>query len=537
MKAAPVLMTLTTIMMLLSGCSSSFVGHKLGSTRDKQHPIVNTGIPVTMNRPEFQLTVAKEKVGDKEQLVSTIAVKWVPDNSQRYTLSLKPAPFTKSSFTHTFDQDGNFTAGAGSVESRVVTTITTVGELARSFLRPGVFDVIDPDVTHPVQTLGDEIGRSEDPACTVPHQKDLFASHPPVEGETVSAVIVSRWKRYSDDGERIAEGGGVGRVLDRIHFTSEQERKCFEAIRKQIARPDRKALIKTTKLEKDFVKRLGEFESTHGQDTSFKVAKDEIVKLLKELDYVRLTELYEELNNPDSEGYDGGEFGDFRRLLAQKAVRIAKKKFPSRFTMTVLDAILHMRPQVWRARQALELSERIERIAARAAQYPPGSVRIGYVKFGRELNAELDQILGTSDTTTQITNLEAYLAKEVPLLAGAHVQRYVVDDRVKVATQLEALRDAYTKAKSLVVGMNEPIPEAGLPKPQPCNCPSLPAPTAELELVNNLVIPTADAGFVKQVGAKLPKKPPPYVLVIEPANGLPKHTPSTGVDRPAEGVR
>ena len=80
-----------------------------------------------MNRPEFQLTVAKEKVGNKEQLVSTIAVKWVPDNAQRYTLSLDPALFTKSSFTHTFDEDGNFAAGEGSVESQIVTTISHAG--------------------------------------------------------------------------------------------------------------------------------------------------------------------------------------------------------------------------------------------------------------------------------------------------------------------------------------------------------------------------------------------------------------------------
>ena len=61
-----------------------------------------------------------------------------------------------------------------------------------------------------------------------------------------------------------------------------------------------------------------------------------------------------------------------------------------------------------------------------------------------------------------------------------------------------------------------------LPEPDPCNCPSLPGPTAELELVSNLVIPTADAGFVELTGDNLPKDPPPYVLVIESANGLPK---------------
>ena len=532
MRQRPVLITLTTILMLLSGCSSSFVGHKLGSTRDKLRPIENTGIPVTMNRPEFQLTVAKEKVGDKEQLVSTIAVKWVPDNSQRYTLSLDPALFTKSSFTHTFDQDGNFATGAGSVESQVVTTIATLGELARSFANLGLLDITDP-----LQTLGDEIKDSKDKACTASYKNELFSSYLPIEDETVGAVIASRWKRYRDDGERMAKGGGRERVLDRVHFTSQQERDCFKAIREGIAKTDLKQL-KT--LKENFAKQLDEFETKYRKHPLVKSARDEIEKLRQQLDHARLVKLYKELNNPDSKNYDGGDFGNFRRLLVARAARIAKIESDS-FKITVLDAILHMGPQVWRARQALELSARIERIVVEAARYPRGSVRTGYENFGKELNAELDHILGTSGTTTQITNLEAYLAKEVPLLAGAHVQRYAVDDRGKVATQLEDLKEVYEKTKSLVMGMNEPIPKAGepvpLPKPQPCNCPNLPAPTAELELVNNLVIPTADADFVERIGANLPKNPPPYVLVIEPANGLPKLTPSRSADGSAEGVR
>ena len=70
--------------------------------------------------------------------------------------------------------------------------------------------------------------------------------------------------------------------------------------------------------------------------------------------------------------------------------------------------------------------------------------------------------------------------------------------------------------------MIKPVP---LPEPEPCDCPSQPAPTAELELVKNLVIPTANAAFVKLMGDELPDDAPAYVLVIESANGLPKRVP------------
>lgn len=528
MRARPVLVALTTIPMLLSGCSSSFVGHKIGSMPDQQHPIANTGIPLTMNRPEFQLTVVKEK----EQLVSTITVKWVPDNSQRYTLSLAPALFTKSSFTHTFDDEGNFAKGAGSVESQAVTTITTLGELATSFVSLGLLDF-----NHPLDTLGNRIKNSEYPECIADRQKDLFSSYPSIKDEKVKAVIASRWDRYRNDGERLAAGRGQERILDRIHFTSPQERDCFNAIRQDTAETD---LDKLATLKDDFDKHLEKFKTEHQGNISFESANGEIEKLRQELDHAKLDERYEELNDPNNPQYDGGKFGDFRLLLLQKAARIAKIESTS-FTISVLDAILNMPPEVWRARQALELSERIERTAIKGTQYPRGSVRRDYEEYRKELNAELDHVLGMSDTATQIANLEAYLAAEVPLLAGPHVQRYVVDDRVKVATQLEALRDKYEETRTHVLGMNEPIPKTGgpsqLPKPQPCKCPTVPAPTAELELVNNLVIPTADVGFVEQPGAKLPKNPPPYVLVIEPAKGLPKLGSLTKEDEAPEGAR
>ena len=534
MRTAPVLITLTAILMLLSGCSSSFVGHKLGPMRDKQNPIVKTGIPVTMNRPEFQLTVTKEKAGNKEQLVSTIAVKWVPDNAQRYTLSLDPALFTKSSFTHTFDQDGNFAAGEGSLESQVVATIATLGELARSFQNLPTYDA-----AHPMQMLRETIEDSKAQECMTTHQSDLFTSYPPISNETVGAVIANRWKTYRDVGERVEKGGGDVRVLERIHFTSQQERECFNAVRKNIEEANSKDL---TKLKENFDKLHAEFKSKFESHLSFKIANDEIVKLKKVHDHVALTNLYKKLSDETSENLDGEEFGNSRRQLVQMASRIARKE-SNQFSIAVLDAILHMRPSVWRARQALELSRRIEGIAVEGSQYPHGSVRTGYENFGKALKAELDHILGTTHTTTQIANLEAYLAKEVPLLAGANVQRYAVDERAKVASQLEALRTARTNAKSLVIGKNEPISEGmslrPLPEPDPCNCPSLPGPTAELELVSNLVIPTADAGFVKLTGKKLLEEvgnnPPPYVLVIEQTNGSPKLMPPKKSDTPAEG--
>ena len=531
MRVPPMLITLAVILTLLSGCSSTFVGHKLGLTRDKQNPIVETGIPVTMNRPEFRLTVAKEKVGNKEQLVSKIAVQWVPDNAQRYTLSLDPGLFTKSSFTHTFDQAGNFATGTGSVESQAVTAISTLGELAGLFFGLGIFDT-----THPMQMLREEIESSVAPECMTIHQNDLFSSYPPIPDETVGTVIALRWKKYEQDGERLEKGGSDASVLERIHFTSQQERECFATIRNTVSEVK---VAKLNALKVEFDALLDEFKSHHRDHSEFGNASEEIERLRRDRNYEALTERYKQLNDETNPEYDGGEFGNYRRLLLQRASPIARKEESSEFSIVVLDAILHMRPSVWRARQALELSARSASAAIEGALYPRGPVRNGYDDLVKELNAELDHILGTSHTTTQISHLEAYLAKEVPLVAGPNVERYAVNDRAKVVSQLDALKAQHDATLSLVIGVNEairgPANRVKLPKPEPCNCPSLPAPTADLTLVRNLVIPTADADFVKQTGDKLPENPPPYVLVIESAKGLPKRMPAKQSVAPAEG--
>ena len=429
-----------------------------------------------------------------------------------------------SSYKHTFDQDGNFASGAGSVESQVVTTVATLGELAGSLLNLGILDI-----TSSFHTLREEIEDSSNAECKEIHQTNMFSSYPPTKKDTVSAAIVKRWRTYRTDGERERKGDGDSRVLKRIHFTSDQERQCFVAIRADISDANS---LDLTRLRQEFENLLSEFESTHRQNPSFLDAKDEIARLTLEGSHAQLETRFNELNDSDHLNYDDTTFGAFRRLLLQRASRIAKKDDTNSFITAVLDAIIDVRPSIWRARQALELVDRIERSSVEAARFPPGPIRNDYKNFVAKLKEELDHILGTTHTSTQITNLEAYLAKEIPLRVGANIQRYSVDDREKVALQLKTLRQYHENQLSLVVGMNEPIPNAmgpiSQPSPEPCPCPSLAAPsteqTAEPTPVEGLVIPVAETSFVELTGKDLPSDPPLYILVVESAGALPKLT-------------
>ena len=88
MRAAPMLLPIIPMIVVLAGCSSSFVGQKIGLTPDTQAPIVKTGIPITMNRPEFQLTVKKEKVGN----TGTIDFNYCPELGAGQCASLHTKP-------------------------------------------------------------------------------------------------------------------------------------------------------------------------------------------------------------------------------------------------------------------------------------------------------------------------------------------------------------------------------------------------------------------------------------------------------------
>jgi len=233
MKAVKAIVVIPAILALVGGCSSKFIGHKLGAERDEDTPIIETGIPIVMNRPEFQLSVENIKVDNKPVIKSTIAVKWVPDNNQRYTLALDPALFVDSSFLHTFDAEGNFTAGAGTTRSKVVETIKSLGTLSTSVLSLAALF----DISSPVKALRDAVEVSARGECTEDRENShsgIFANIP-LDKTDVRSAIVWRWKRYEEIGERASKGDGDKEVLKRIHYVNEQEQNCFRKINEKIS--------------------------------------------------------------------------------------------------------------------------------------------------------------------------------------------------------------------------------------------------------------------------------------------------------------
>ncbi|MCP4374482.1 MAG: hypothetical protein GY797_41225 [Deltaproteobacteria bacterium] len=511
MKTVNAIVVILVALVMMCGCSSKYIGLKLGAERNEEKPIVDTGIPFVMNRPEFQLTVAETKVENKPVVTSTIGVKWVPDNNQRYTLSLDPALFVASSFELVFDGKGNLASSTATTKSQVVQTIRTLGELGIA-----AFDLASSaafDVSSPVKQLRDRIEVSPHAECTEARKdghSGIFANIPS-DNTDVRSAIVWRWNRYEKIGESTSKGDGDKEVLKRIHYVNKQELNCFRKIYEDIS-TESDAKIKELKEEFDNLKNV--FKTTHKGNINY--AK--VIALIDERNLVKLKERTSEIADADSPTV----FEENEDELLVTLVFIIQEE--NNVQKQVLDAIINMKEPMWRARHVLEYSDHIKSSLKKAMLLSPGSAeRDTELAHRKTLNTELDFILGTTDLRKQIINLEAYLARELPgPEVGANVQPYPVEGRESVSAQLVALQGKYETVRERILGavgmINVGMP---LPEPVPHICPKPPPPTAALELVKNLVIPRATPGFVMLKKEELPEDAPSYVLVLEPADGLP----------------
>ena len=123
--------------ILLGGCST-YQGHKIA--QDGSLAVEPTGIPFQMTRPEYTIKITPKK-DEKTAPFYTLVVDYIPDATQRYTLTLDPAFLTDGDFTLNLDTNGNITDGTSVLSEQVTPFVTSLGSFASNIL--GSIAVLD----------------------------------------------------------------------------------------------------------------------------------------------------------------------------------------------------------------------------------------------------------------------------------------------------------------------------------------------------------------------------------------------------------
>lgn len=100
-------------------------------TADKPLPVA--GIPYTLSKPEFSLTIGKPPDGATKPTFA-ISVNYVPDPSQTYTITPAPGVFSDPNFTVSLDANGAMTAVTSKTTDQLAPAIVAVGKFAVSAL-------------------------------------------------------------------------------------------------------------------------------------------------------------------------------------------------------------------------------------------------------------------------------------------------------------------------------------------------------------------------------------------------------------------
>ena len=110
--------------LMVAGCST-YQGQKLGTTAD-QKVISPTGVPYMLVRPEYALSLTVPAEGDKKPTY-TVAVAYVTDPSQMYTLRINPGAFANADFVVKLGTTGAMQGTTTTLTETVTPAITALG--------------------------------------------------------------------------------------------------------------------------------------------------------------------------------------------------------------------------------------------------------------------------------------------------------------------------------------------------------------------------------------------------------------------------
>lgn len=421
------------------GCTSSFKGEWLDAEPTPAGDNKEIGIPVVMSRPIFFMDISEADEITKEKNYQ-VSVEWLPDNEARYSLTLDPAMWTTSGFSTSFDDNGFLSDGSGSLTSQVVANINTLGSLAASLVRSGILDeqsalgeiesvLFNKKVMSSKECLVEPLWPY---SLSVETPNDNYVNFVPLK--TVLESIKNRWFSYIPNGTKPEDKYTT--LLERIHYGNEQEKACFKVLQEQV---NETSLATVKKSRNDFEVAALSFQKNFE-------SKESLARLSNIVNAVNATNI-ELLKSKFSNDYNK-EFGENKidRDELDKLSNLLElghnyaSSTSSGQSFQVLEQIIRMDADTWRARQSQELQDRIKRVAIEADRLSNESKRELRNQYVRKLAVELHQLTDTIVLANQIKNIENLLLKELPLLESQEGERYPLEEYVQAHEQLEKLQ-------------------------------------------------------------------------------------------------
>ena len=510
MKKITKRVTVTVLVCLLvSGCASHFHGHKLGHEANPDKPVKNSGIPFTLNRPEFRLTIAPKDGETRNDKIATVTLDWVPDNKNRYTIALDPALFSNSTFDLDFNEKGYLETGTATLTSQVVPTITRLGNLAAAFVSIGILDE--------ASTIG-EIKTELDAAqkdCNEKPTTTMFGVIPN-KFPTVKDGILERWGRYSkcNSSKELSHT----RILARIHAMEPKEQACFKVVRGNIeASIDSQTTADD--LHSEFKKAEKEYRDKYKDTPEALKQLEEVMKKHKSLAKKDLDKLQYD-GFPSLESNTQAQT-DLKNLI-EKSINYIDR-IDQEQSLAILAAIIGMEPGMWQARQAAEIEDQIALFSFKREQFAlDSSERKTLGDYITALNGQLEQLVDKQGIHQQILAYEKVLTAPFGPLAGQQGARYPVEEHEKLISLVEELRNEFHQAVTSLSANTGSLLPAKNTSTNNSQQPALNKPQDE----KDYVLQRATPDFVKLIGKALPDDAPKYVIVLTPENASPVLAPS-----------
>lgn len=437
---------LTALLTSLGGCTSTFKGEWIDPQPPQAGKGRETGIPVVMSRPVFSMDISGEDAIDVKTNKKNykVSVEWVPDSEARYSLTLDPALWVESAFSTSFDSNGFLSGGTGKLTSQVVANIQTLGGLAATLAKAGVFD--EQSALGEIESAFSHEKVKDSSQCK---EKSLWPYDKAVETpdgstanfdrvETVLDSIKNRWQSYIPTGAKPEEK--YKRLVQQIHYGNERELACFKVLQGEFNKSS--ATSEKAKEARD------KFEKEAKLFQKGIKSKNSLARLKKIVDAVNATNLglLERLMNEFREAaektppeIDGTEMDQLSELYNNGKI-YSSYISKTQQAYELLDQIVRMEANTLRARRSQELQDRIKRFTSDADRFWVEIERRSRIEYVNRLSDELHRLTDTVLLAKQIKNLEKFLEMELKQLKSPNGGRFPMEEHLQAKEQLAKLQ-------------------------------------------------------------------------------------------------
>lgn len=465
----------------LTGCTTTYVGHKLPSNGalPAGQP---SGVPFVMTRPEFSVDIAPDST-DPTKAVYTLKSSDVPDPTQRYTIALDPALLVDGTFELTFGEQGNLTGATATSTSRVVATLESVVSFAINKAAPGVAK----DMGNVLTQYRILLTASADPACAKKGKSKAIN----LEIDAFLQQLFDEAKDEQKDADpKKADAIASSLASARFHYLTADQKSCLVAVA-SVAASGMQQPINSAQTTYDNALKKAKADPAAKDATSVRWLKsfEEAVKALD----------VDAIDTLDKAGVPKGVKG---ATGAGKA--LANAKLDGKKLALLGNQFAYMPADVWRARHLQYVERqlaqlRLERLVESKEDAKAREARIA------QLESEWATTLGDRKLVERVSELDKFLA-QVRVVAGSagNAPRYAAAEYVQLRTERDTLQDRVDKLRNDLVAKNKVV------DPEPEKKKVEPRTDVHVKLVKPSFITAVAAN--PGVAADLPE----FVLVIEP---------------------